>query len=575
MIPDAALLARLRSLPAAERDRLLTALEEEAPSAFLDRVRAAATAAEDSIRACSPPVLEDPRVLKSIDKILEAIRQPFAGLSEPLRIVVGGPASDSVRLRLLEDLLGTELPPLQALPLWLHGRDRSEPDYEVEGVELPDLFDREFIVAPGGALDPKVLEQMSTHHGGPFIDMLLWVGEPGTFFAPRANDDLTEALKGLERHVRYVVFRRSAHVHLDPLIFVSANCPRSIRADRLERTRTDVGRLVADCLPPPEFWSEVTDGVPAERALIESRVRARFFSDSWGAEAVGRRRQEFHDAFLAACHAAAGERFRRLTEVSRDVLDTGAEAATDREQYLERIQSDPSSILGERSALKAALEAAIARRSSVLELVASSKERALHLPREERDRLADVEGVAAQIRRQFASETGVDWRRARREAVAWWAEGIESRLRERLHQDGARLKEAVEECLDDVGGHLDAEAASLEGSLDVRAAFYASLAGSAVAGGLGMWAAGMGNLGGYILVAKGVSILATLGIAVPGGTAGAVAAVAAIGGPVVLGGALAVAAGLGTWKLTGDNKGERIAPRPTQGLHAQKGPDRQ
>lgn len=57
-------------------------------------------------------------------------------------------------------------------------------------------------------------------------------------------------------------------------------------------------------------------------------------------------------------------------------------------------------------------------------------------------------------------------------------------------------------------------------------------------GGLGLWAATVGNLGGYILVAKGVSLLSALGISV-GGTAAAASFVAAIGGPITIGIALA------------------------------------
>ncbi len=85
-------------------------------------------------------------------------------------------------------------------------------------------------------------------------------------------------------------------------------------------------------------------------------------------------------------------------------------------------------------------------------------------------------------------------------------------------------------------------------------AFAAGLTGVATYGALAIWAASCGNLGGYILIAKGVSLLSTLGISV-GGTAAAISAVSAIGGPVVLGIALASIAAItvfaflsGTWK---------------------------
>ena len=49
-------------------------------------------------------------------------------------------------------------------------------------------------------------------------------------------------------------------------------------------------------------------------------------------------------------------------------------------------------------------------------------------------------------------------------------------------------------------------------------AFAAGLTGLATIGGLAFWASTLGNLGAYILLAKGVSLLAALGISV-GGTA--------------------------------------------------------
>ncbi len=104
---------------------------------------------------------------------------------------------------------------------------------------------------------------------------------------------------------------------------------------------------------------------------------------------------------------------------------------------------------------------------------------------------------------------------------------------------------------------------SLDGKLSIgistfkkEQAFAAGLAGATTYGALAIWAASCGNLGGYILVAKGVSLLSTLGISV-GGTAAAVSAVSAIGGPVVLGITLSVTAALaafaafsGGWRTT-------------------------
>src|SRR5690606_5073965 len=96
---------------------------------------------------------------------------------------------------------------------------------------------------------------------------------------------------------------------------------------------------------------------------------------------------------------------------------------------------------------------------------------------------------------------------------------------------------------------------------DVRGAFLGGLSSASVLGGLALWAGTMGNLGGYILVAKGVSLLSALGISISGGTAAAVSAVAALGGPVTLAVGLAVGIGAAVMGIFGERWQIRMARR--------------
>jgi hypothetical protein len=95
-------------------------------------------------------------------------------------------------------------------------------------------------------------------------------------------------------------------------------------------------------------------------------------------------------------------------------------------------------------------------------------------------------------------------------------------------------------------GKLDIKVSSF--AFDAKVAFASGLTGLAAGGitfgALAFWAASLGNLGWYIILAKGVSVLTALGFSVTGGTAGAAAAVSAMGGPVVLAIALAVLLGI-------------------------------
>lgn len=113
-------------------------------------------------------------------------------------------------------------------------------------------------------------------------------------------------------------------------------------------------------------------------------------------------------------------------------------------------------------------------------------------------------------------------------------------LKERIDQYLADFKSSIQYDTDNI------RISGIKVTFDPTKAFVSGLAGLAVYGGLAFWAGSLGNLGAYILVAKGVSILSALGISISGGTATAAATVAAIGGPVVIGIALAVVVALFT-----------------------------
>lgn len=100
---------------------------------------------------------------------------------------------------------------------------------------------------------------------------------------------------------------------------------------------------------------------------------------------------------------------------------------------------------------------------------------------------------------------------------------------------------------------------SIEIPFDAKGAFLGGLTGLTSIGALSAWAAALGNLGGYILVAKLVSLLSALGISIGGGTAAVISFVAAIGGPIVLGVGLVVALAFAVWGLFGESWQKRLA----------------
>jgi len=105
-----------------------------------------------------------------------------------------------------------------------------------------------------------------------------------------------------------------------------------------------------------------------------------------------------------------------------------------------------------------------------------------------------------------------------------------------LSKYSIELNESIDEYLNEFESFATANGKiSINASIPFNAkrAFISGMAGLLTFGGLAFWASTLGNLAGYIIVAKGVSILSALGISL-GGTAAVMPFVVAIGGPVTL-----------------------------------------
>lgn len=152
-------------------------------------------------------------------------------------------------------------------------------------------------------------------------------------------------------------------------------------------------------------------------------------------------------------------------------------------------------------------------------------------------------------------------------AAPYLAEHVRNKLDGFLMGHAERLKAEIDDILKD---YQDASVGGAEGGLgataipfDAKGAFIGALAGTGTAGALAAWATAVAagsNLGSYILVAKVVSFLSSIGISV-GGTATAASAVAAIGGPVTIIVSLAALVVIGGYALFGASWQRRLAKK--------------
>jgi transcriptional regulator with XRE-family HTH domain len=163
------------------------------------------------------------------------------------------------------------------------------------------------------------------------------------------------------------------------------------------------------------------------------------------------------------------------------------------------------------------------------------------------------------IRKQFPKKD-----EAKRDAIAKLLEDAQSRVDDFLKAQAEELKPIMEGFFKEYDVTIEGfkspeygDSASIP--FDAQGAFVGGLAGLGTLGILGIWASTMGNLGGYILIAKLASVLSAVGLGV--GSTSLVTFVAAIGGPVTLAIGLASLITLGLWALLGESWQSRLAKK--------------
>lgn len=136
---------------------------------------------------------------------------------------------------------------------------------------------------------------------------------------------------------------------------------------------------------------------------------------------------------------------------------------------------------------------------------------------------------------------------------AWVQTHVDRRVSDFVKKRGQQVAKMVEQTLANAQGFFGSEnngesTAFDTGTIDVRGLFLGGIAGAGTLGAVAFWAAGLGNLAGYIIVAKVAGILSTIGISV-GGTASLISTIAAFGGPLTWGIGLAVLIGALVWGI--------------------------
>lgn len=251
--------------------------------------------------------------------------------------------------------------------------------------------------------------------------------------------------------------------------------------------------------------------------------------------------REVERAVQSLKESTKGKLSRRIEEYESTINDI--EKRREELRYLEKKESDRKRKLQER-------------KEQFRRKVENQRERSLEVFETAANDLLTERRINTLIEEHYSSKD-----EAQEYAPALLADRLQQRMEEIVSEYAEPLKEDVDNYLDlydEVLREMPSQGTeSVQIDFDAKGAFIGGLAGLGTVGALGAWAASLGNLGGYVLVAKGVSVLSALGIGV--GTSSVMGAVAAIGGPITLGLGLGAVIALGAWRLFGESWETRLA----------------
>lgn len=229
--------------------------------------------------------------------------------------------------------------------------------------------------------------------------------------------------------------------------------------------------------------------------------------------------------------------------------------------HRERAQQEISSVLAaepERVAKKNQQE------KEILDLISTLKHESLDQANQIYSRHSDPQRLEELIKERYK-----DKKEARELAPTYIVEQLQRAIDVNVQSKAKRLGSKVDAYLQQYQAAIGADSALVgKWNFNAKGAFIGALAGLGTFGALATWAsvvAAGSNLGGYILAAKIVSMLSTVGISV-GGTGTVMAAISALGGPITIAIGIGVAVGVVFAVLTGDSWQRKLARQIAKGL---------
>ncbi|MFC0337613.1 Helix-turn-helix [Kushneria avicenniae] len=280
-------------------------------------------------------------------------------------------------------------------------------------------------------------------------------------------------------------------------------------------------------------------------------------------------RKDFENDLVELLADIAPQRIlENLDRIVRDAKASNArscdgiiESITGRLDNRERAQQEIKSVLDNEDER---IERKNEHESKVLRLIESLKRESLLEASNIYRKHTDVDYIENIIKHRYENK-----KQAKELAPTYIVEQIQRALDNNLKKKAERLRIEVDSFLDQYQTAIGKDS-NLNDSwnFNAKGAFIGALAGFGTFGALATWAsvvAAGSNLGGYILAAKIVSMLSSIGISL-GGTGTVMSLISLLGGPITIAVGIGIAVGAVIAFIAGDSWERSLAKRIAKGL---------
>ena len=423
--------------------------------------------------------------------------------------------------------------------------DKNEAGAAVVFVDSSLLNVCDIIDLPGFGTGDRVEDDVMTLRAKQAADILIYMSIANGFMRSEDIEYIKECLNNL------VVLENKENNDMKPLsnLFILASQAQTVSAGN-KNSLQDILNSGCERLQktmPIDFWNTRTS--ISKHDYTEANLRDRFFTYTTDIESL---RDDFNEDFkqiIERLPLIINEKAKAYVrsfaesagiELSNEI-ESYTQLATNREKYVSLLteinKNEPKRANDNQN-----------RRKDMIDYMREMKQNSFQKFTASYNKIITADSIISVIKQQGFKKKKEDM-----QALSSYLNSqLQTSLKNTLQKKTELLNEKINDYIAAYQKGIDES--SIPGIVisippfNVTRAFASGLAGLATFGALAFWASTLGNLGAYILVAKGVSILSALGISV-GGTATAAAAVAAIGGPIVLGIALAIIAAISVFAI--------------------------